>query len=624
MGVVNVKVRHYGSDGSESDISDIKSITARKGSKLTNNSMDIILRNKLYGKLADGTLKYSEQDSDGNLVFKTPATMTGVVIHEDKLMVWANVDETNAGLDVSDDSNDLVFVGRIKEVNGGDDSGKRELKLTSTDRTYELLNRTWVGDFPKISNTGTLSGVSGNTLSDSSASWIANEHVGKVVTITSGTGSGKSYLITSNTSTSLTLRSVDTPSPDGVAASDTYQIGWTSPSIQRAVIRQISQKFRFEGYDSDGVKVNDTYDVATGTIYGADARFDFEGAVEFTPSSVTNTTITNSSASWETDAYKDLFCYVLSGTAKGKRYRIISNTATTLTLHSKSIASDDGLTSSDIVMIQGGFIETMRPDGSEYPTISMVKVFKPVFEWISQLTAPDHINSYSELLNNDLVITRSLLFHIDTRDRYHCFRVDDEPTISLDSSDSSTYKTTRVSGGKKLFGTTNMIIYRYKNMNQVDQLGVYYQAGTGAPIVKDSYRPMISISEGMQLEAIKAGQQSGYYKYPSSYPVVPVWDRQQRTANSDSDYNDYFEDEADLRCRAFAQGLIKGRANPLWVLSWEIKGKADISVNSLLEVTHAPLGLKKYLLRVVEVDHSITNKGFFTNLKLKEDQKVMV
>lgn len=624
MGVVNVKVRHYGSDGLQSDISDIKRISVRKGSKLTNNSMDIVIRNKLSGKLSDGSLKFSQQDSSGDLAYKTPATMTGIVIHEDKLMVWANIDESNSGLDISDESNDLVFVGRLKEVNESDDSGKRELKLTSTDRTYELLNRTWVGDFPSVSDSGTLSGVSGNTLTDSSASWVTDEHKGKVVTISSGSGSGRSYLITSNTATTLTLRSVDAPLSDGVVSSDSYQIGWTSPSIQRSVIRQISQKFRFEGYSSDGVKVNDTFDVATGTIYGADARFDFEGATEFIPSGVTNTTITSASAGWTTDAYKDLFCYVLSGSAKGKRYRIISNTSDTLTLHSKSTASDDGLTTSDTVMIQGGFIETLRPDGSEFPTISMVKVFKPVFEWISQLTAPDHINSMTELETNNLIISRSLLFHIDTQDRYHCYRVDDTPTISIDSSDSTTYKTTRVSGGKKLFGTTNMIIYRYRNMNKIDQLGVYYEAGTGIPMAKDSYRPMISISEGMQLEAIKAGQQSAYYTYPSSYPITPVWDRQQRAVNSDSEYNTNFEEEADLRCKAFAQALIKGRANPLWVLNWEIKGKADISVNSLLEVTHAPLGLKRYLLRVVEIDHSITKNGYFTNLKLKEDQKVMV
>src|SRR3990167_8322155 len=111
-------------------IDDWKTINIRISSELKNNMMTITLPNDFsdFSKAASTPRKYN--NSIGRLQFQV----------EDKFKLYAKYDRDNSGLDLSENSNDLIFFGDFRELdnNVGD---KTTLTLKCTDRTYNLLNR---------------------------------------------------------------------------------------------------------------------------------------------------------------------------------------------------------------------------------------------------------------------------------------------------------------------------------------------------------------------------------------------------------------------------------------------------------------------------------------------------
>jgi len=85
--------------------------------------------------------------------------------------------------------------------------------------------------------TANASGSSTTTLADPSKSWTTNQHAGRALTITAGTGSGQTARITSNTATILTFVAADTGTftvaPDSTSVykiSDDLHIAFTDGS----------------------------------------------------------------------------------------------------------------------------------------------------------------------------------------------------------------------------------------------------------------------------------------------------------------------------------------------------------------------------------------------------------
>src|SRR3990167_5667070 len=101
-----------------------KTINARISQELKNNQMIISLQND-FGRAGD-----REWNVDGELVFKIG----------DIFNFWAKYDVSNNGLNLSENSPDLVFIGDLREIDS--EAGEKSvIKLTCTDRTFNLLNR---------------------------------------------------------------------------------------------------------------------------------------------------------------------------------------------------------------------------------------------------------------------------------------------------------------------------------------------------------------------------------------------------------------------------------------------------------------------------------------------------
>lgn len=89
------------------------------------------------------------------------------------------------------------------------------------------------GDFAVAGGdvTGTATAGGASTLTDSGKAWTTNEHAGRLIEITGGTGAGQYRTISSNTGTEVTVSAPWTTAPD---ATSTYKIA--TPRVVTATL----------------------------------------------------------------------------------------------------------------------------------------------------------------------------------------------------------------------------------------------------------------------------------------------------------------------------------------------------------------------------------------------------
>jgi len=73
---------------------------------------------------------------------------------------------------------------------------------------------------------GTATSSGGTTLTDSGKSWTIDEHAGKIIAITGGTGVGQFRTIVSNTATEITVSEAWTTNPDATSTYTICEEGW--------------------------------------------------------------------------------------------------------------------------------------------------------------------------------------------------------------------------------------------------------------------------------------------------------------------------------------------------------------------------------------------------------------
>lgn len=101
--------------------------------------------------------------------------------------------------------------------------------------TIAAKNITATADAAQIAS-GTATSGGNTTLTDSTKSWSTDQHLGRVVKITGGTGSGQSKRISANTATQLTVESAWSTNPD---ATSQYKILY---DLHAAILDQTDSK----------------------------------------------------------------------------------------------------------------------------------------------------------------------------------------------------------------------------------------------------------------------------------------------------------------------------------------------------------------------------------------------
>src|SRR3990167_9771821 len=145
MGVLKTRLEWYANKGNTTtaQLIDFSKVNIRIADELKNNMMTISLENN-FGRVTTTSERREWTDSStGKLLFQI----------DDKFIFYCKLDKNNSGLG----DNDLIFSGDLREIKSKVDSNKATIKLKCPDRSYNLLNGLWWGNY-KTDDTNALNG----------------------------------------------------------------------------------------------------------------------------------------------------------------------------------------------------------------------------------------------------------------------------------------------------------------------------------------------------------------------------------------------------------------------------------------------------------------------------------
>jgi hypothetical protein len=507
------------------------------------NTCDLKLNNPIVDFYSDGTPRGYFTNASGLLNFQAATPRAGFSSFEERIEFYAVHDDDITTDPVSDENS--LFIGQIMDVGVISTDKDNTVKLTCSDRTFNILNRIAPNDYEDIS----------------------------------------------------------------------------IPLIIQNVVRTFTE------YDLSETAYNAAGQLGKGPgyVYPIDVRLFSEGIKQTSTSVNASSTkvITAPSATFVTNGVEvgDLVRNVTTNQVAIVR---AVNSETSLTL-SKVI-----FTTSANIQVSDGFVQDFRPDGTAFPSISFGFGKKPLYEWVSNLSTEENTNA-DKADKANYVCKRPMMFYVDGKNRLHWFYPDNTPSYEFSlgvktavGSDTRPHLIYEADMEKGVFDIINFIIFDCGNDMDGSPITWYAQDPyAGGVIVKDAYRPFITIAPRMrQLDAIinptKVTYNGNDDYTVSGFPFVPAWDRLKRSCPDLATYKTRFKEEALRQGEAKAMDIIKKTANPRWRGKLTIRGE-NLSPSDLIRYSDKRNGIDRILVRMKSVQHNITKTGWYTTLSLEED-----
>lgn len=289
----------------------------------------------------------------------------------------------------------------------------------------------------------------------------------------------------------------------------------------------------------------------------------------------------------------------------------------------------------------GGFIQDTRrstkEDGTtntdtDFPVISLAKVWKPVYDWIGELSEIENLNTSAEL-SSDLVYGQPFLFWVDEDNKFHWTETNDD----LTDDDSITVGVTKniISHklAKSIFDVINFIVFR----GGEDFFGngtLDYEIDTTTNINKLKMRviPMTDIAKTLIRDEIARGNIvedttgtltfNGILYSRKDGSIESTWVKGE-TYDTDSEYNDALREKIFSEGRAKAQTLLSGLGSARFKGTVEMKGR-HTTVGNLIEFTDQSVGINKEKIRIKSVRDNVNKTGWVTTWTLEQDSEAIV
>lgn len=291
---------------------------------------------------------------------------------------------------------------------------------------------------------------------------------------------------------------------------------------------------------------------------------------------------------------------------------------------------------------ESGYIQEARKATTEngnvnadttFPTVVMGKIWKPVYEWISELSQIENLNTADELASTggkELVYGRPFLYYVDEDNIFHWFETEDtvETENEIDIQDTSGIYDYDVT--KAVWETINFIIWRGgEDLYDNGTLGYYYESNTDIKGLKMRVIAMTDVAKTLIEKEITNGNlvanTSGSFtfggtKYNRNGTVTPHWSSS--SVSTDDDYNDSLEAEIKRVCNLRARNLVQKLAHARYKGRMSLKG-AKITPGTLYKITNKRTGQVKELIRAVQIRHIVNTTGWETFLELEQDNKTI-
>ena len=276
---------------------------------------------------------------------------------------------------------------------------------------------------------------------------------------------------------------------------------------------------------------------------------------------------------------------------------------------------------------------TTKEDGSvnadtSFPVISMAKVWKPIYEWVGELSQVENLNTTAEQ-QSIYVYGKPFIFWVDENNRFHWVEQNDEwdETIEIGTTeDIYSHKLNR-----SVFDVRNFIVYRggqdfYGN----GTLNYFIDPSTDVKELKMRVVAMTDIAQNLIQEEINIGNlvanAAGTFtfkdaKWNRNGSVTPAWGGGPH--NTDAAYNSALRDEVfvegERRSRLLVSRLSKARyKGPI-----ERKGYVA-TVGEVIRLTDKAQGIVELDIRIMDSRHIINKNGWFTTINLEEDQTAII
>lgn len=288
---------------------------------------------------------------------------------------------------------------------------------------------------------------------------------------------------------------------------------------------------------------------------------------------------------------------------------------------------------------EAGFIQNTRrntkEDGSvnsitTFPDIAMAKIWKPVYEWIGELSQIENLNTEAELAST-LVYGRPFIFWVDENNKFHWVETNDTVT----ASDNITIGTTTgiISHGlhKSIFDVNNFIVFRGgEDFFGNGTLGYYIDPTTNVSSKKMRVVAMIDIAKVLiQAEKAKGNlvaNTSGTFtfsgnRYNRNGTVTPEWTTD--SFSNDNDYNNSLRDEINREGTRRSRNLVIGLSSARYRGPIDRKG-VHLTVGNLLTINDSASGIINENIRTLELRDTINKNGWFTQQVLEQDSTAII
>ncbi|MBI2136567.1 hypothetical protein HYU06_05855 [Candidatus Woesearchaeota archaeon] len=289
----------------------------------------------------------------------------------------------------------------------------------------------------------------------------------------------------------------------------------------------------------------------------------------------------------------------------------------------------------------GGLIDATRPDGSIFPIISLAKVFKPIYEWIDELSTMEYTNDFSIAAESASPPTkRKYIFYIDELNRFNWFYPADETTPGETITEGDTSTGNILYSANLTYATydiVNMVIFNAgDDMNGSGILDYFYDRASTAPKLQMVYKAWTDIARQMKADEVREGARLGKttitrvhddeYSYPANYTGyngtgLPSWDST-TTIASNTAFNNSFRSATIIKGKARAQALTSNRGSPRWRGTLTIKGKKH-APGDLARVSVLSCGVSSIDLRFKQIQHNITKEDWQTILTVEQDERLV-
>jgi len=275
---------------------------------------------------------------------------------------------------------------------------------------------------------------------------------------------------------------------------------------------------------------------------------------------------------------------------------------------------------------ESGYIQSTRPNsGGLYPDISLGKTWKPIYEWVEELSQVQFTNSAAEIAAGTEKCLLKHIYFVDKENRFHWEYPDNEEDYTFITGqvndDGDIYD---INVKKSSFDVVNTVFFSAgKDLNNVNVLGYFYDTSSDENKLKTKFMPYTDICVNLRRAEVNNGNitineddtitinnSSGTTSWGEAY-------------STENDFKDKFFDFATSLAEARAKRFTTKRGSPRWKGTITIKGKV-LNAGEIVNLTAYPIGIVNQNLRIQKLTHKINKTGWTTFLDVEEDERVNV